>query len=132
MSSHEVPDGGVGPPGGAGAGDSSRADPARSEAVSPKDLKVQIKEQRLIVEWRDGKRSEYSLALLRRHCPCATCRTERQAQAENPLQVLKTDPTGVRVTQARLVGTYAIQFFWSDGHSTGIFEFSHLRSLDTA
>ncbi len=139
------------------------------ETVTPRDLKVQIAEQRLTVDWKDGRRSTYSLALLRRLCPCATCRTERESQTGfgNPpgqgghsakssptadssrpaggagstraapagvlssLPVLKADPTGLRVTSARLVGNYAIQFFWSDGHYTGIYDFRFLRSLDS-
>lgn len=97
--------------------------------MTPKDLKVQLKEQRLVVEWQDGKRSEYSLDELRRVCPCASCRTEREQEGANPLRILKSDPTGVRVTSAQLVGNYAIQFDWSDGHNTGIFEFRFLRKL---
>lgn len=41
------------------------------------------------------------------------------------------DLSGVRVLTARLVGAYAIQFDWSDGHNTGIFDFRFLRSLGT-
>lgn len=98
-------------------------------AVAPKDLKVQIAEQRLLVEWNDGTRSEYSLDELRRRCPCASCRTEREKTEANPLQILKFDPTGVRVVSADLVGNYAIKFRWSDGHETGIFEFRALRAM---
>lgn len=100
--------------------------------ASPRDLKVKIKEQRLGIEWQDGKRSDFSLAELRRVCPCATCRTERSAQDSNPLKVLRADPSGLRVTSAKLVGNYAIQFFWSDGHNTGIYDFRFLRSLGAA
>lgn len=103
---------------------------ARDDATTPKNLKVQLKEQRLIVDWKDGKRSEFSLDALRRECPCATCRSERDHAKQNPLRILKADPTGVRVENAELVGSYAIQFHWSDGHNTGIFDFRYLRSLD--
>lgn len=100
------------------------------EAAVPSDLTVKLAEQRLLIDWTDGKRSEFALADLRRVCPCATCRTEREAQSTNPLQVLKADPTTeVRVTQANLIGNYAIQLHWSDGHKSGIFEFRFLRSL---
>lgn len=102
---------------------------AANNRTTPRDLQVKLKEQRLIVEWMDGKRSEYSLDELRRHCPCATCRTQREEQERNPLRVLKFDPAGVRVTDAKLVGNYAIQFQWSDGHNTGIFDFRYLRAL---
>ena len=99
------------------------------DSVTPKDLKVKIADQRLLIKWKDGKHSEFALPQLRRVCPCATCRTEREQQTDNPLRILKADPTGVRVVSARLVGTYAIQFDWSDGHNTGIFDFRFLRSL---
>jgi len=102
---------------------------ADREAALPRDLKVKIAEQKLLIEWKDGLQSEFSLAELRRRCPCATCKTEREQQDDNPLRVLKSDPAGVRVTNAELVGNYAIQFFWSDGHSTGIFDFRFLRAL---
>jgi DUF971 family protein len=98
-------------------------------SVTPADLKVKIAEQRLLVDWKDGKHSEFLLAELRRVCPCASCRTERERQSDNPLKILRSDPTGVRVVSARLVGTYAIQFDWSDGHNTGLFDFRFLRSL---
>ncbi|UCF34689.1 MAG: DUF971 domain-containing protein [Phycisphaerales bacterium] len=100
------------------------------DSAKPVDLKVKLAEQKLIVDWTDGRHSEYSLAMLRRHCLCAQCRTEREAQKNNPLTVLKTDPAGVRVTSASLVGSYAIAFQWSDGHDTGIYDFRYLRSLD--
>ncbi len=110
--------------------DEEAAQPVLDPAtVTPKDLKVQIAEQRLLVEWNDGTHSEYSLDELRRRCPCASCRTEREAKDANPLQILKFDPTGVRVESANLVGNYAIKFRWSDGHDTGIFDFRFLRTL---
>lgn len=98
-------------------------------ALIPKDLKVKLKEQRLIIEWNDGRRSDLLFSDLRRHCPCAACRAERGEQAKNPLRILKYDPGQLRVTGASLVGNYAIQFSWSDGHDTGIFDFRFLRSL---
>ena len=111
-------------------GRSTRGRTDHDSSMTPKDLKVQLEEQRLIVDWADGRRSEYALGELRRHCPCAECRKERVEQTDNPLTVLKSDPTNVRVTHARLVGSYAIRFQWSDGHDTGIFDFGYLRELD--
>ncbi len=112
------------------AGNASGSSAERGPEVTPRDLKVKLAEQRLYVTWADGRRSEYALAELRRVCPCATCRQEREEREANPLHILRSDPTGVRVTSARLVGNYAIQFFWSDGHHTGIYDFRFLRELD--
>ena len=100
-------------------------------STTPRDLKVKIKEQRLTIDWSDGARSEFPLAQLRAQCPCATCRTEKEEAQKNPLRILRSDPTGIRVTSAKLVGNYAMQFNWSDGHNSGIFDFRFLRSLDS-
>jgi len=99
-------------------------------STTPRDLKVKIKEQKLLIDWSDGSRSEFDMNLLRRHCPCAACRTQREEQSRNPLQILKFNPSGVRVVSAKLVGNYAIQLTWSDGHDTGIFDFRYLRQLE--
>ncbi|MBI1825895.1 MAG: DUF971 domain-containing protein [Planctomycetes bacterium] len=99
--------------------------------TTPRDLKVKITEQMLFIDWMDGGHSEIAMGRLRAVCPCATCRTEREAQAGNLLKILKTDPGSLRVVNAKLVGNYAIQFEWSDGHDTGIFDFRFLRSFGT-
>jgi DUF971 family protein len=101
-------------------------------AAGPKDIKVVLAEQRLRIVWKDGRQSDYALDSLRRQCPCATCRTERQNAGNNPLKILKFNPSGLRVVSAQLVGHYAIRFTWSDGHDTGIFDFRLLRALDEA
>lgn len=113
----------------AATGTDSQRTASFDETSVPRDLKVRIAEQRLLIDWADGRRSEFSLHELRRICPCAGCRTEREQQRNNPLRILKFDPTGVRVVHAELVGNYAIKFRWSDGHDTGIFEFRMLREL---
>ncbi len=98
-------------------------------SATPRDLQVKLSEQRLTIDWSDGAKSEFSLAELRRHCPCATCRNDREQQDPNPLKILKADPTDLRATEAKLVGNYAIRFTWSDGHDAGIFDFRQLRAL---
>lgn len=98
-------------------------------SAAPKHLKVSLEHQRLTITWQDGLEHTLALLELRRRCPCATCRSEREGQNDNPLRVLKPDPDDLRVKTAELVGNYAIRFSWSDGHDTGIFDFRHLRSL---
>jgi len=77
---------------------------AHDDRVTPKDLRVLVREQRLEIDWSDGTNSEYSLAQLRKRCPCAECRSERDKQSDNPLKILKSDPSGLRVVSAELVG----------------------------
>ncbi|MEE9296811.1 MAG: DUF971 domain-containing protein [Phycisphaerae bacterium] len=101
------------------------------EQITPSELKVRRAEQELRIRWRDGKESVFAAFMLRKQCPCATCRQEREKQSRTLLPVLKqAPPTELKLTNAQLVGNYAIQLFWSDGHSTGIYDFKYLRGLD--
>ena len=57
---------------------------------------------------------------------------ERKELVKNPLHVLEAVPTVATVVSAKLVGNYAIQFQWYDGHNTGIFYFRMLRAIASA
>ena len=103
--------------------------PSTLPPAVPVHLDVKLEAQVVLIEWRGGGRSELAFDFLRSRCPCATCKTEREAK-KPLLVILKKDPSvEVRVTKAKLVGNYAIQFTWSDGHDTGIFDFRLLRSF---
>jgi DUF971 family protein len=86
----------------------------------------------LQIDWDDGHVSLYELKYLRKSCPCATCREARDAQPVNPLRILSSHEViadSLDVTQAEVVGRYAISFSWNDGHDTGIYGFEFLRQL---
>ncbi len=97
----------------------------------PTNIEVDLKQREVRITWADDYRSVYSLDYLRQICPCATCQEQRDNQ--DPLRVLS--PGEAVVThgeldpehQVELVGNYALQFFWSDGHNTGIYSFDFLR-----
>lgn len=89
------------------------------------------------ITWADGHASHYDFAYLREECPCATCNDERIKKAElqsaapgfasSPaLPMFKPKPRAQAATQ---VGNYAIQLSFTDGHSTGIYSYDHLRSI---
>ena len=107
---------------------------SHSVQTTPKDLKVQIKAQRLLIEWGDGCQHEFALDDLRRQCPCATCRDERNAKKADPqseaqmaLPVLSGgEAKPLRIDSMRPVGAYAYNIVFSDGHSSGIFTFAML------
>jgi DUF971 family protein len=99
--------------------------------VTPVDLNLNLKDQKLTIAWQDGRRSEFQLGRLRRVCPCATCRKDRDKPSTS-LTILKM-PAGVdkiEVIDAELVGRYAINLKWSDGHNSGIYDYKYLRALD--
>jgi len=106
------------------------------DAARPADLRLDRRDG-LFITWADGRRSRYSLEFLRKNCPCATCREEREQRAARPVtqgRSLPILPAGisraVEFADAKLVGNYAMQIVWGDGHSTGIYDFRLLRQLD--
>ncbi len=110
--------------------------PLTAEQFKPTDLKLDRREG-LTITWADGHVSRYSLALLRKACPCAGCRTERESpKPQTPSRSLTILPTNIskatEFANAGLVGNYAIQIHWADGHNTGIYDFRYLRMIDPA
>lgn len=101
-----------------------------SESIQPASLDLDLKEQVLHVTWGDGAISQFPLSLLRKQCPCAACRTEKEQQSRTLLPVLKTaPPEQLQALGGHLVGNYALQIEWSDGHNSGIYDFRYLRQL---
>lgn len=75
------------------------------------------------ITWNDGHAGDYPRKYLRGYCPCALC------QGHDATPVRFVEATETEISEISAVGNYAIQFSWSDGHSTGIYTFDHLRSL---
>ena len=108
---------------------------AQAAAADPEHIAIS-KSAGIKIDWRDGHHSDYSLAYLRDECPCATCNDERDKKAafnsapgmaSSPaLPMFKPKP---RAKAATRVGNYAIQITFTDGHSTGIYAYDHLRSI---
>jgi prepilin-type processing-associated H-X9-DG protein len=77
--------------------------------------------------WADGHATTYETVALRWLCPCAYCRGEAgQPGWLDSSPTLTTEQT--RLVDVALVGTYAIQPTWGDGHSTGFYTFQLLRA----
>ncbi|HEX4144042.1 MAG TPA: DUF971 domain-containing protein [Pirellulales bacterium] len=89
---------------------------------------------RLVIDWSDGERREYTFRELRDRCPCATCREKRQKPPAppNPLQVLSpAEARPLTIKEMGPVGNYAYSIAFSDGHDTGIYTLEFLRELGT-
>ena len=76
-------------------------------------LRLDLKrDEKLVIEWQDGHVCTYPLAYLRKNCPCATCKTFREEQAQKPRTRLtvfsKTSEGPLAATGAELVGGYAL------------------------
>ncbi len=95
----------------------------------PRDIDVDRAAGSVTITWADWHVSVYTAEWLRANCPCATCREERwEATQENDeLSLSSKPPPSAVIEGAELVGGYAVQFVWADGHSTGIYGFAALR-----
>ena len=104
----------------------------RDSRTRPIDLDIDRQSGQLRIRWQDGMETAVSLAAVRRQCPCATCRAARAEQSDHRLAVIAPpddEQKLVTVSQAKLVGRYALQIIWADGHDTGIYDFELLRAL---
>jgi DUF971 family protein len=101
---------------------------SRSENLQPVSLAKEGGD-RLVIQWKDGHRSVYSLKHLRDNCPCAGCREER-VQPPDPFRILKpSEMVPLAITSMTPIGHYAYKITWSDGHDTGIYTLESLREL---
>lgn len=93
--------------------------------LMPKVVK-RVSPTRTDISWNDGHFSSYPSWHLRENCPCAVCVEEftgkrklEQGSIPSTLERVGLEP----------VGNYALRFYWSDAHSTGIYTFDYLRNL---
>lgn len=95
----------------------------------PPKLITKSSDLELKIVWDDDNISIYSFRNLRFSCLCARCRDEITGKK---LIQLENISTNLKVTNAQLVGNYAVHFSFSDGHDTGIYSFEYLRKLVTS
>lgn len=94
-------------------------------AVEPVQI-IEENDAEITIQWSDGAESKYTAPDLRRACPCAGCIDEWTGA-----KILQADqvPDDINFGHISIVGRYALNFHFSDGHETGIFSFAYLRKL---
>jgi len=97
----------------------------RGPAIEPKEIKHED-DSNVSITWGDDRRCRYRAVDLRRACPCAQCVNEWTGE-----RVLKAESISetIEIRDISLVGRYALNFRWSDGHETGIYSFRYLREF---
>ncbi len=96
-----------------------------STRIRPTNIVLDRTRSELRISWSDGHESAYPFDYLRAHCPCAECKALREDP--DPLRILPAFDT--HVTSVELVGNYALQVIWGDGHRYGIYSWDMLREL---
>ena len=88
---------------------------------------VEESDSEVSIKWSDDSESRYTAVQLRRSCPCAGCVDEWTGKKTLKDQSVPADLT---FKHTSIVGRYALNFHFSDGHETGIFSFNYLRDLN--
>jgi len=91
--------------------------PTRFEPHSDTELRIM---------WNSGESYTLPYIDIRFECPCASCVDEKTG-----IRVLRREsiPASIRPKGAQVVGQYALQIHWNDGHSTGMYHFDRLFEL---
>lgn len=93
-------------------------------------IKIELKENKLILSWNDNTNSKVNLKKLRDECPCVNCKGESvifdsYIPIKSPFK-----PAGFyEIKSIEPVGNYAIQIIWKDGHNTGIYSYDILKNI---
>lgn len=90
---------------------------------------VQMIGSELAIQWNDRSESYLQLEGLRRACPCASCGGEPDVLGHVIRPHVTYTPASFELTGWQLVGGYALQPRWADGHNTGIYSYAYLRRL---
>ncbi|MCA1608360.1 MAG: DUF971 domain-containing protein, partial [Acidobacteria bacterium] len=79
---------------------------------------VEENAREISIRWSDEKETRYNATELRLACPCAGCVNEWTGEKMLIAEWIAQD---LSFNSISIVGRYALNFRFSDGHDTGIF-----------
>jgi DUF971 family protein len=91
---------------------------------------IQLIGQELAVSWNDGTENYFNLERLRRACPCAACGGEPDVLGHIVRPNVAFTEASFQLKAFNIIGGYAVQPRWADGHDTGLYSFSYLKRLN--
>lgn len=89
----------------------------------PETIAIVQKGALLRLHWAQGGQQEVDAFQLRSGCRCARC-VRARVEGRTP-----ACGSAVTITNVALVGEYAVNIAFSDGHERGIFPWAYLRML---
>ena len=95
-----------------------------------KPTSIKVEKELISILWKDLKESKIQLRYLREECPCAGCKGETiLLHSYRPPKLPIAHPDMYTVKNLKMVGEYALQIWWKDGHDTGIYTWDYLKKL---
>ncbi|QDV37138.1 gamma-butyrobetaine hydroxylase-like domain-containing protein [Tautonia plasticadhaerens] len=92
----------------------------------PTDIRAHQGEQALELAWDDVGASLVPYRFIRSECPCASCKDEWTGERILDPGSIRPD---LRIESMEPIGNYAVRLAWDDGHSSGLYTWTHLRNL---
>lgn len=97
-------------------------------------IAIERVENDIVITWNDASKTRYTPKQLRQACPCALCKEknwqpiiETKPLALPVISMAETRP--LEITRMQPIGNYAYNIHFSDGHTSGIYEFQMLHEL---
>ncbi len=87
---------------------------------------VTAKGTSVVIQWPDGRKDELRSKDIRVSCQCALCVEEFTGKQ---LLTPESVPDDLEAASVQPLGNYAVSIAWSDGHSSGIYSWDHLRQV---
>ena len=97
--------------------------------VSSSPTALAVVGNELALAWSDGTEQFVSLRALREACPCALCEGEPDVMGNKVVLKKQLTAESFLLKKYEFLGGYGIQFFWGDGHSSGIYSYRYLRGF---
>lgn len=96
--------------------------------AAPKKINLNAQESLTII-WDDGREMIIPLKLLRDESPDAGNKGETILWKHYPAPKSPDLPGKYEVQDIKMVGNYAIQIFWKDGNSDGLYSWNVLEEI---
>lgn len=82
------------------------------------------------IAFDDGFETDITAVKLRKNCPCAECSGEEVLLYKyTPQNIKPLTESSFLLEKAEIVGNYAIQLYWKDGHNDGLFRWEFLKEI---
>ncbi len=93
--------------------------------IEPRQI-IEESDSEISINWSDDTETKFNASDLRRNCPCAGCINEWTGEKILKADSIKDD---LSFSAISIVGRYALNFHFSDGHDTGIYSFQYLKEM---
>ena len=96
----------------------------------PPPQNIQIIGNEVAILWPNGREDYLKMDELRGLSPSAENMLERDISGNLQHEEKQKKFSHVVIHNWELIGNYAIRFYFSDGHNTGLYSFKYLQKLD--